>query len=111
MGGESRLVWLNCEAKNMTTRLCWLEPSFDSVVIKGPIPRSKNYYEVPIKIEILVYCQSNKKLCASPHNLSLLIEKATCNDPSFKSHNLIINNDGSFSIKNDNELFSIDEEE
>ena len=59
----------------MKTHWCYLESSFDGVEVKGSIPRSWKYHVVPIKIEFLVYCKSNEKLCASSHNLSLLLEK------------------------------------
>ena len=95
----------------MTTHHCCLESSFDGVLMKGSIPHSRNYHKVPIKIESLVYCKSDEKSCASPHNLSLLLEKVMCNDPCFKSRSLLINNDDSFDIKNDNGLSSIDDEE
>ena len=43
--------------------------------------------------------------------MSLLLKKEMCKDAGFKSWNLLINNDDSFEIKNENTLSSVDNEE
>ena len=64
-----------------------------------------------MKIEFLFYCQSGEKLCASTHNLSLLLEKTMCNDTYFKSCNMFIENYDSFDVKNQKALSSIGDKE
>ena len=49
----------------MTTHCCYLESSCYGAVIKGSIPHSENYHKALIKIEFLVYYQSDKNLL--PH--------------------------------------------